>query len=273
MTLFAAGALVALLCPQVPAPAPVPDPAQVKSTVAALQAAYKKGEAVATAEALRAAAQCVHADVIKEVERGLAAKDRVVLVASIEALERMDHPRALDALEAVFDEKPLRADVDVFVALVRAIGRHGDVDSVSVLAEEPLLVLPHKVDAARIVALANIRTRESLDAVFSMMHTVGPVRGRELMGALRLSLAALTGADEGESRERWITWWNDHKRDFQVAPELGELPPLLRVEWNAFWGLEPKKPGKQDRKSGGDGTDPGATEPKKGPKKEAGGAG
>src|SRR5262245_55877786 len=151
-----------LLVAAVPQEAPADE--QVQAVVQALDEAFKGQDEEAQLDAINAAAECVHAEVIRRVADQVTSKNRSVKAAAIAALGQLNDPQALKTLHAVYEkDKALREDEALFVTLLTAIGRHGDPSSVSLLLDKPFDQLTLATGMARIFGLGNIRSRESVE--------------------------------------------------------------------------------------------------------------
>lgn len=234
---------------------PVPDPQAVAAAVEALEAAYKQHELPATLAALGSASQVVDATVIKLIARSLAASEPELQRAAFEALRRMPHPDALKQMEsALTRDKALRKDPETFAAALRAIGQHGDPQSLSLLGKDLFVVRDKGAIRARILALGNIRQPASVECLMSFMKSAGRAKVAPYMQDFRMSLMILTGADQGKSVDLWLSWWNDNKKQLEVPAEPGLLPEEMQRSWDSFWGNERKY--ERKRKRGERGQDP-----------------
>ena len=127
--------------------------------------------------------------------------------------------------------------------LLKAIGRHGDPSSLTVLSEHPFQNLTVATGRARILGIARVHSRAAVEALMKGMSLAGGQRkfarkaseGR-FKDAFRLALAVLTGIDLGESRDAWMAWWRDNRRGFQMGQSWPNLAPDLRVRWEEYWG-------------------------------------
>jgi methionine-rich copper-binding protein CopC len=216
-------------------PAPV-DPKAVEKAVAALEAAFKEGKSPDRIAAIEGAATLADPAVISRIARGLEDRDAAVQASAIEALRFLKHPDALAALhERLQRDKKLAKDPERHAKLLKAIGQHGSPSSIALLADGG--VVPDAlVMRARVLALANVRTRAALEQVFALMRTGGREQIDLHMGAFRLALVRLTGTDLRDSQDDWNAWWNDHKKDFVVAEKPPLLPKEMQIRWDEFWG-------------------------------------
>lgn len=213
------------------------------------------------------------ADPIRELERGLASKDAklreqaiqahgpsgndraVALIAkalrdkerpvrymAVETLRHCAHRKALDALHKMLrSDKSLGGDAEMHIALLKAIGQHGNEKSLDLLSSELLVNPDRAVTRAGILAIANIRSRESVETLMSLMRSAGRAQVQRHMSSLRFGLVVLTGTDEGKSQDRWNTWWNDQKRKLKVSPDVPALTEENRRIWNAHWGIQRRR--------------------------------
>lgn len=221
----------------------VPDTKKIEAAVAELTAAFAKGTpAQRRVEALAAAVETVDARVIELVAKGLGDQEPPVVLAAADALGRMAHPDALAALHAFAkrEKKKLAEDETLFPAVLKAIGRHGSASSIELLADDPFSQRAYATVQARVMALGNIRSTRSVEALIEMSKLVGPRRMDGVRGDVRLALARLTGRDLGPDSVEWLAWWQEHKKSFEVAKEPPELEPALQKQWNRYWGIETK---------------------------------
>ncbi|MEQ1892437.1 MAG: HEAT repeat domain-containing protein [Planctomycetota bacterium] len=229
-------------CPQAgeekPAPPPVEEVARVRGE---LEAALRSHEQKALEQALAAAQQVPHAEVVKQVLRALEDERPPVRLAALQALRWIRIPESLAALHGLARDKKLMRESELGAAVLRAIGQHADSSSVAILAREPFE--PQRGDCikARIYTLGRIRTRAALETLFAMVSTVPqgnhprPIVAH--MKETRLVLALLTGVDQGDSPEAWEAWWRAHKKGFELSAEPPELPREWQETWADYWGL------------------------------------
>ncbi|MEW6072799.1 MAG: HEAT repeat domain-containing protein [Planctomycetota bacterium] len=237
---------------------PPPDPALVEAAAGRLASAYAAGEESEIVAALRAARAVVAPPVIDEVAKGLKRKSEAVRDGALAALRWMDHPSAVDALhDAYLRNRAFATDDAAMAALLKAIGQHGDPRSLKVLTDHPFQPTDFRAVQARILGLGRIRTNAALEATVEMMNKAGGVRrggDQRLLGEFRLTLVVLTGTDQGPRHDDWIAWWNEHKRTFEVATELPDVPRELRRRWFEYWEIpDPRAPRRGDREGRGGG--------------------
>jgi hypothetical protein len=239
------------LAAQTPSPE-VPSPEQVRATVGRLETAYKTKRSAEVVAAIEAARPVLDPAVIKCIARSLDPAEPTSCAAALDALGRMEHPDALDALTGAWKrDKELRKHDELGGLVLKAIARHRDPRTIGLLAEDPFETKNHAAIQARILGLANIRDKASVEKLFAMLKLVGQRQVDSYMPEFRLALCVLTGHDEGRSAQLWLDWWNRHEKDFTVPKELPELSRADRARWGEYWGLgEREKPerGEQKRK-------------------------
>lgn len=235
--------LLLLAVPQKPRPIDeAPSAERIEAICTALEAAFGPGaDPSAALEAVKASIGVPSPRVVALLDaKGLRAEDATLRVAAVEALGRLPLPEARKALEGALkrDRKALQKDPPSYAALLRAIARHGDPASIPVLTDELFQAPDRTVVTARILGLARIRTRESVDELMRLMRSSPHHKVEDYMPDFRLALARLTGADKGSSQELWGSWYGEHKNDPGVSPEPPELAPELQRRWDLYWGRE-----------------------------------
>lgn len=233
-------------------PPTAPDPARVEAALEALETAWKGDAGGERIRAIEGAADLYDARVIASIARGLDERDAAVREAAVSALRHQPHPAALERLHAALRKAPRSPDEDRRVAeLVLAVGQHGSPSSLSLLADGGLDRTRSHTTRARIQALGRVRDPRAVEELFSLMNKAGQGRlggGSQFEADLRQSLWALTGVDEGLARENWMRWWNDHKRDFTVAPEPPEEPRALATRWRVLWESPAERDARENRR-------------------------
>jgi hypothetical protein len=217
-----------------------PSREQVKAAVDDLKAAYASGKDDEIIAAIEAGASVNDPDVVRLVAKGLSRK-APVQIAAIDALGWAKRREALRQLHRLYHrDRGLSEKEDVFAALLKAIGRHGDKSSLDVLFDSPFKGLTVESGRARILGIANIRETRALEDLVKGLRLAGDSRGRKsnepvFMEDFRLAFAVLTGVDCGPSREAMDAWWRENKK-FRVAAGRPPLPPPLKERWERYWG-------------------------------------
>lgn len=141
-----------------------PSPGVVKGAVEALDAAFKGKDTAAQISAIRSQGGVNANDVVHALAKGLRSKDDGVRIETIHALGWHPGKEALKQLHRFYrrEGKLIADDEDVFAALFKAVGRHGDPSSLTVLGDHPFKGLTPKVAEARILGIANIREKKSV---------------------------------------------------------------------------------------------------------------
>lgn len=246
-------AVLTLSAPAQAAQTPPPTAEEIKAAVAELNDAFVKGKTPERVQAIQKNARIVDAKVIECVAKGLKDDDALVLDAAIEALRFMKHPDALDALQAtVKREKRLEKLPESRAKLFKAIGQHGSPKSIALLADNLFSTQDYKVIEARVLGLANIRDKQSVEQLIGLMRVAGRDKVQPFMAHFRMALMVLTSVDQGVSQDSWMSWWNAHKDDFSVAATPPPLPKEMQMKWDYFWGNEVERPRGKKRGERGD---------------------
>lgn len=239
-----------------------PTKAEVQSAVKALAKGLESKEASERIAALQGAASVVHEDVVKAITTGL--KDSVPAVRdfTLDLLGKIEDPSALAALHAYAKRhrRTLPDDPELWVVLLKSIARHGDASSIPHLTDRFFDYDQRAVTRARILGLGSIRDKRAVEALFDFMTKADRRWVTPVMDDVQLSFNVLLGVDHGQNQDRWIAWWNDHRKQYELAPRMPKLPEESLRRWQNFWGLEVKyvrnkKRGErgQDPEGGGDG--------------------
>ena len=249
-----------------PAPAPAPlviedeeeeaelDPELVEATVEALEAAFEKGvEVPERVQAIEAAAEVPHEDVAVALRDGLRDKDLEVLQTTVQVLGKMETvDRALDELVRFYKkDRRLKDDYGLKAETLRSIAWRGSPETLDLLSDDLFTNTDKRVLQARIYGIGRCRTPEAVEALMDIMKSAGQKKVKPFMDDLRLSLAVLTGADNGNSQNRWIQWWGDNKRDLEVPEQQPEIHKGLQKKWDAFWNTKPVPRKKGEEEEGG----------------------
>jgi hypothetical protein len=221
----------------------IEEPSKEQAKVAAdeLKAAYASGKDEEIIAAIEANAKVNSEDVIRLVAKGLSRRSPVQ-IAAIDALGWSKNRSALRQLHRLYHrDKDLSRKEDVFGALLKAIGRHGDTSSLDVLFDSPFKGLTVEAGRARLLGIGNIRETKSLEELVKLLRLAGQPRGGRtkdpvFLEDFRLAFAVLTGVDLGPSREAMDAWWRDHK-GFKVSQARPPLPPPLKEKWERYWGV------------------------------------
>lgn len=214
---------------------------QVKAAADALKAAYASGKDDEIIAAIEANAKVNDEEVIRLIAKGLS-KRSPVQIAAIDALGWSKSRSALRQLHRLYHrDKDLSKKEDVFAALLKAIGRHGDKTSLEVLFDSPFKGLTVESGRARILGIGNVRETRSLEDLVKGLRLAGQPRGGRtkdpvFLEDFRLAFAVLTGVDLGPSREGMDAWWRENK-GFKVSEARPPLPPPLKEKWERYWGV------------------------------------
>jgi hypothetical protein len=219
------------------------DPKRVDVAVDELTAAFKEGKTPGDrVAAIQKNREIVEARVVAAIEKGLKDKSVEVQAATVDALGRMPHPDALEALHKFYksDKQRLKDDEKLLPLLFKSIGRHGSEKSVEILSGDPFLQRTFPALQARVMSLGNIRSKKSVEAILDMMNKAGLIEVNDYQLLFRQALLRLTGTDRGPDASMWQTWWQDNKTKFEVRKEVPKLPELAEKLWNEYWEITPK---------------------------------
>ncbi|MHC5030557.1 MAG: HEAT repeat domain-containing protein [Planctomycetota bacterium] len=221
-----------------------------KEAVKKLDEAFRKKDEILQLDAIEDSAHIEDPAVVQRIAKGLRSRSPAVKSAAMRALAKNQHPNALKALHGLYrSDRNLRKSDDLFVLLLRSIAQHEDPSSVRVLSDNPYRGLTVANGTARIMGLANIRVKESAEALIQAgrksaghggsgaMKTSAEWAGRFDM-PYRAAMTILTGEDIGLSGVAWDEWWRKNRRTFKMAPERPKVPASVQEYWEKYW----KKP-------------------------------
>lgn len=224
-----------------------PTKEQVTEAVDALKAAFKeKKRADLQMDAIRQYGAYADTKVVREVAKGVRSKDDGVKLTAIEALGWNTHKEALKQLHRLYRrEKSLYKQTSLFAATFKAIGRHGQKSSLSVLGDSVFKGATPEVAQARIYSIGNIRHKDSINGLMKGMRLTGTApdargaRASEPRGMeyFHVALCVLSGEDFGAVSEQWQRWWRKNKSKFKMSQARPDsLKPEFKTEWSKFWG-------------------------------------
>ena len=241
--------LVLLGAPQEP-PQP-PSQERVEQALEELKESLKSGTLEEQVRQLTEASELPSKELALQLKKSLRSKTPQLVEAAIQGLRWMRHPTALEVLQKAYGrEKALLRDESLHLALIKAIGQHGDRSSTKLLSHEIFAHKNGKIVEARIFGLGMIRHKDSLEAIFKLMSSNVPKKVQQHMVLLRTSLMLLTGQDKGPRMEEWQDWWREHEKGFEMGPRSDSIPPKILDRWTRYWGLEyvtDRGPRREDR--------------------------
>ncbi|MEM9380617.1 MAG: HEAT repeat domain-containing protein [Planctomycetota bacterium] len=214
--------------------------AEAKAAAEAIRKGLSAQEVNARRAALLESSEIVHPTVIAEVAKALGDESVEVRRTAIEVLGLMRHGDARKALEgyARKEKRALAKDVETSVALYRSIGRQRSASSVKALLKRALEEESYEVRRARVWAAAYQRSPEALEGILYAMKKSDTRRLRGRMRELRPALVHLTGTDQGADPARWLAWWSENRKTFEVPTEPPKIPGDMGTQWRRFWGEE-----------------------------------
>jgi hypothetical protein len=215
-----------------------PDEQQVVAAVAEIERGLASPKASESAAVLKKHASLADARDAGAIAEALKDARADVRLEAIDALGRNALADAFTALASHYaaEKKSLRKDERALPQLLLAVARHREPRAIAILTDDVQAQLKQRTITARILGLANIRTDESLAALFTLMDKLGFLEQNTHAEDSRLALMVLTGEDRGRSLEAWRKWWAESSKTFKVAAEPAELPKPERERWRAYWG-------------------------------------
>jgi hypothetical protein len=220
-----------------------PTAEQVKAAVANINEAFKTKDDQLRINAIQGAAGLIDPGTVRAISKGLRVNREAVRLVAVD-------PEGLKQLHRMYRrEKDLHQQEELFAALLKAIGRHGNKSSIKVLADNPFKGLTIYSGRARIMGLGRIRHRDSVEELIQAMRLTGrrprdwrmPDNPRFLIEA-NVAMTALTGATPGTNKDDWQKWWRDNKRKFRMKKELPKIPKSYETRWEEYWN-EPYREG------------------------------
>lgn len=222
---------------------PAPTPEEIERSLAALKEAFEQETPDQIAGAIQTW-KAVPAEAIVEelVDVGLAHEAQPVVLATIEALGYLEHEAALEALHKYLKRNAKRMrdreDAPKLAPTLLAIGRHGNEESIDLLIDDIFLEPKREVVRARLMGLANIRVKRSVEELCDLMRKIDRRKVQPYANDFRLALVVLTGVDRGTDLDRWVQWWNDNKKTYEVLEKAPQMPEELQTRWDRYWGLQ-----------------------------------
>ena len=212
-------------------PPPTPEEA-----VAMLKEAFKGDDFEALQVVLNSAGMVADKDVVKELAKGVKHKVNGFRVATLMALRWNEAPEALDALLKMKRDKKLWDNAGTGEAYAMALGQKAGEDAAEVLADIVTTQdIPHQVTKAAIRGLARCRVPEAPEAIMDFVNGA-PIRARNFMDDVRISMGVLLGYDAGTRPGEWTKWWQDQGKGMAVPEEPFEIPQeRVRLEWLEVW--------------------------------------
>jgi len=223
-----------------------PAPDRVQEAVDELKTAFKGKDPMEQMRAIRRHAGVDADKVADAVAAGLRSRNDDVKLMAIEALGWSPNQEALKQLHRLYrrERKLLAKKEQQYAALFKAIGRHGEKSSLTVLADSPFTGLTPKVAEARIFGIANIRERDAVEALIKGMRLTGQnprdrrmEQGSRGMQYFRPAMVVLTGEDMGTNDAAWQKWWRDNKKTFKISPTRPAVPADVQRYWEGFWDV------------------------------------
>lgn len=235
---------------------PGPSKEEVQAAVKALEKGLAAKEPAERIAALQAAAEVVHADVVKGIAGATGDAAKEVRDFALDLLGKIDEPSALAALHAYAKKhrRTLPDDPDHYILVLKSAARHGDASTIPLLTDKLFDVDHHELIRARILSLGNIRDKRAVEALFDLMTKADRRKVTPFLAEYQLSFNVLLGVDVGRNQDRWLAWWNENRKTYALVAEFPKLPAESLRVWQEFWGLE--RTYTRNKKRGDRGQDP-----------------
>lgn len=206
-----------------------------------LRQAFDGGSSPQRVAALRAAAAHADAAVVTQARRGLEDRDVDVRLAAYDALGRNGHEQAFEALleHQRAKRKELRSLDRDLPALLTALARRGDARALAPLTDDVQAQRLVATIRARLLGLARIRSKASIEALMKLAEEVGFVDMHSHLEDFRLALVVLSGVDHGRAFDAWRAWWRGVKDNFVLPERAPELAAKDAARWREFWREAP----------------------------------
>jgi hypothetical protein len=238
LAILAGAFVVALAVPRALAQERKPSPEQVRAALEALDQAFEDAEAPGRVAAIRESSKVDAPAVVARIAEALDDRSGDVRLEAIDALGRSRQPAALAALLEHHEKrrKDLRKQERVLPRLLKAIARHGDPKAIGPLTDDVQAQMLGATLRARILGLANVRTKEAVDALVALAGKIGFVEMHSHAEDFRLAMLVLTGVDKGRSTDAWKAWWASEREGFAIPDEMPALAPGDASRWTEYWG-------------------------------------
>jgi hypothetical protein len=198
--------------------------AEVKKAVSAFKKGWRKWSEKEKTAQIEKLAELPHDLASSTVAKyGLSDKSEVVRKETAVSLGEMGRKNVVPGLIRAL--RPNERNLEVSLALFRALGKIGDPKAVPVLVKDLGPTDPYRriymgkdeavvaLGRARVEALGDIRSKSSVDALLKVWQKTGHLGGyvNEIIAALR----KLTGQNYGPLLEKWKEWWAASRAGFR----------------------------------------------------------
>lgn len=230
------------------------DPKAVEAAIKGIDKAFTEGKGPERVAAIQAAAQVKDQEVARAIARGLRDNEREVKVAAVDALRFEAAPKAFEELESFWtnDRRLMEKDQDLAARVLKAIGQFGNPRAIELLAKNPFETPAYPAIKARLMGLANIRSKESLAKIIGMMQMVGLWTDQAYMDDVRLALLRLTGQDLGKDPNQWFMWYENNRSKIEIPKDPPQMNKLDQYMWDSYWSPKPLERPKDSETGGGE---------------------
>ncbi len=219
-------------------PTPAVEKAPTPEEAAAAIAEALKGDDVALAQGVLKNQGTIESPlVVDAIAPALKHADPLLRAAAVMALRFNKNPSATEVLLKQKGNKKLLDEPACAEAYMYALGQKRDKRALPILKEGLVVTgsIHGKVLTAKLYALGRIRDKESCEILMDFLNSA-VFRVEQYMVEVRMSMAVLTGMDQGEDRRDWLKWWNDSKSKLKMIAEEPPLPDAAaKRKWTSLW--------------------------------------
>jgi len=225
-------------------PPPAPTPEAVEAALAALKTAFDAKDHRERIGAILEHGWIDEERVIAYVSRGLSDRDAEVRIVAVEALGGMHSDRSLEALTRYFERRhnKTRRDPELWPRLFRAVGRRGDPRAIPTLLQSVREQMSRATIRARLFALANIRSKDSVAGVLEVLERLEERHREASMEDARTALLVLTGERIAGDEQALRDWWAARPPEYTLPAEAPRLEGPAWEAWREFWELPEREP-------------------------------
>lgn len=235
-----------------------PTPAEA---AAAIAEAFKADDAPLIQGVLKKQGRIADPAVVNAVAPGLKHADPAVRQAAVEALRFNPCPAATEVLLKQRNNKRLLDEPAVCEAYMYALGQKRDRRALPLLKDGLVATgdTNGKVMTAKLYSLGRIRDKESCEILMDFLNSA-VLKVEKYIVEVRMSMAVLTGMDQGPERKDWLRWWSDNKTKLKILDEEPPLPDgAAKRKWTLLWmSAEEIAAEREARRSKSGGKDEGA---------------
>jgi ribosomal protein L17 len=179
-------------------------------------------------------------------------KDPIVSQQALMDLRYMKNSSALDALIKFAKRSSVLRDPKLYREVLLAVGQHGSKRALPILIDNVWHPKSAGLFGIRVLAIAHIREKESVDQLIEIMRK-GKSGGRRKGGmspaqrTVAQGLFTLTGHKiERGSASEWSKWWRANRSSFDIPKTPVKLSAKESKQWQRLW-TSPEAKKRQDQ--------------------------